>query len=59
MIGLLIFYCCFSALFCLATVEETDYATKRGFTMALIFSFIFGPALLPVILGDTLRRKLM
>ena len=59
MIGLLIFYCWFSMLFSLATVKETDYATKGGFIMALIFFFLFGPVLLPIILGDIVSRKLM
>lgn len=57
MSGLLIFYCCFSMLFSVATVKETDYATKRGFIAALILFFIFGPILLPTILGDALTRN--
>ena len=57
--GLLIFYCCFSMLFSVATVKETDYATKRGFIMALIFFFLFGPVLLPIIFGEALSEKLM
>lgn len=58
MIGLLIFYCYFSALFCLAALKEVNYATKLGFIMGSIFSFILGPILFPIVLGDTLRKKL-
>jgi hypothetical protein len=58
MIGLLIFYCYFSSLFCLAFVKEVNYETKLGFIMGSIFSFIFGPILLPMIFGDAFRKKL-
>ena len=59
MSGLLIFYCCFSMLFSVATVKETDYTTKRGFIAAKILFFVFGPILLPTILGDAFSKKLM
>lgn len=56
MIGFLVFYCCFSALFCMSTVDETDYETVRGALMANIFFFILGPIMLPVILGITIGK---
>lgn len=56
MLGFLIFYYCFSALFSMATVDETDYATKAGAIAAAIFFFICGPIAFPVILGNAVCR---
>ena len=58
MIGLLIFYCCFSSLFCTSTVKETDYETKGGAVAASILCFILGPIAFPVILGYGFSKKL-
>ena len=58
MIGLLIFYCCFSMLFCASTVKETDYETKEGAIAAGILLFILGPIAFPVILGYGFSKKL-
>lgn len=52
MLGFLIFYYCFSALFSMATVDETDYETKVGAVAAAIFLFICGPIVFPTILGE-------
>lgn len=56
MLGFLIFYYCFSALFSMATVDETDYATKAGAVVAAIFLFIWGPIAFPVILGVMIKQ---
>lgn len=56
MLGFLIFYYCFSALFCASTVDETDYATKAGAAEAAICFFILGPIVFPVILGVMLKQ---
>ena len=56
MLGFFIFYYCFSALFSMATVDETDYATKAGAAEAAICFFILGPIMLPVILGVMLKQ---
>lgn len=56
MLGFLIFYYCFSALFSMATVDETDYATKAGTVAAAIFFFILGPIVFPVILGVVIGK---
>lgn len=56
MLGFLIFYYCFSALFSMATVDETDYETKAGAAEAAICFFILGPIVLPVILGVTIGK---
>ena len=56
MIGFLIFYYCFSGLFCLATVDETEYKTKSGAIAAAVIFFIFGCFFFPVILGITANK---
>ena len=56
MLGFLIFYYCFSALFCASTVDETDYETKVGASAAAIFFFIWGPIAFPVILGKVVCK---
>lgn len=56
MLGFLIFYYCFSALFSMATVDETDYETKAGAVAAAIFFFVWGPIAFPVILGEMLKQ---
>lgn len=56
MIGFLIFYYCFSAVFSMSTVDETDYKTKGGAYAAAIVFFVLGPIMLPVILGVTIGK---
>lgn len=56
MLGFLIFYYCFSAVFSMSTVDETDYKTKRGaYAVAIVF-YVLGPIMLPVILGATIGK---
>lgn len=54
MLGFLIFYYFFSAVFSMSTVDETEYMTKGGFYAAAIAYFVLGPIMLPVILGVTI-----
>ena len=54
--GFLIFYCLFSMLFCVATVDETNYPTIRDMCHAIIFHIFLGPLLMPVILGDAIMK---
>ena len=56
MLGFLIFYYCFSAVFSMSTVDETDYRTKEGAYIAYIAFFVLGPIMLPVILGVTISK---
>lgn len=56
MLGFLIFYYCFSAVFCASTVDETDYMTKGGAYAAVITFFVLGPIMLPVILGVAIGK---
>lgn len=58
MLGFLIFYYCFSGLFCMATVDETEYKTKSGATAAAVFFFIFGFIYFPIILGIAANKMI-
>lgn len=56
MITFLIIYYCFSSLFSIGTVDETEYETNAGAIMAVIVSAIIGPILFPVMLGILVKK---
>lgn len=58
MLGFLIFYYCFSSLFCIGILDDTVYETKRGRIMAIITYAFMGPFLFPVALGVIVKQQM-